>query len=230
MKRLIVHGARGRMGQRIAALAADDSRFEIVAAIDQDNASELDAPTCPACDAIIDFSTPEGAARAVQFAADTGAACLVGTTGLSAQNLDTVDEAARSSAIMIAPNTSLGVAVMSHLVSEAARLLGDDFDVDLVESHHSGKRDAPSGTALRLVDAIRRRTGVELPADRVHAIRAGDIVGEHTLRFAGPGERLEIMHSATSRDVFARGALRAARWLCDRAPGRYTIEHALGLA
>ncbi|MCP3904154.1 MAG: 4-hydroxy-tetrahydrodipicolinate reductase [Planctomycetes bacterium] len=229
MKRLIVHGAHGRMGRRICALGADDPRFEIVAEIDRDNASEMDAATCPVCDVVIDFSTPQGTERVVRFAAERGVACLVGTTGLSPENLETVDDAARSTAVMIAPNTSLGVAVMSHLAAEATRLLDDEFDIDLVESHHAGKRDAPSGTALRLVEAI-RCAGTEVPADRVHAIRAGDIVGEHSLHFSGAGERIEIMHAATSRDVFARGALRAAAWLVGRPPGRYVIEHALGLA
>ncbi|MHC5114333.1 MAG: 4-hydroxy-tetrahydrodipicolinate reductase [Planctomycetota bacterium] len=230
MNRLIVHGAEGRMGRRLCALAEEDPRFDVVAAIDRHNASELDAATCPECDVIIDFSTPDATVRAVDFAAKHGVSCLVGTTGLSAQNLQTVDDAARSTAIMVAPNTSLGVAVVSHLVAEAARLLGAEFDIDLVESHHAGKRDAPSGTALRLADAIRQRTGTVVPADRIHAIRAGDIVGEHTTRFAGPGERIEIMHSATSRDVFVRGALGAAAWLVGRPAGRYAIEHALGLA
>ena len=130
---------------------------------------------------------------------------------------------------MIAPNTSAGVAVMIHLVSEAARLLGRDHDVDLVEVHHSGKRDAPSGTALRIAEAMRERAGFELPPDRIHAIRAGEVIGEHTVEFFSAGERIRVAHVATSRDLFARGALDAVAWLHDQGPGRWTVEQSLGL-
>ena len=129
---------------------------------------------------------------------------------------------------MIAPNTSLGVAVLNHLAAVAAGLLGTRYGVNLIEAHHTGKRDAPSGTALRIADTL-RRAGAELPAESIHAIRSGDVVGEHTVEFAGGGERIRICHMATSRDLFARGALEAAAWLHGRPPGRYTIEQALGL-
>ncbi len=118
---------------------------------------------------------------------------------------------------------------MTHLVAEAARLLGGNYDVDLIEVHHAGKRDAPSGTALRIAESMRQRSGIELPADRIHPVRAGDVVGEHTVEFSSAGERIRITHLATSRDLFARGALDAAAWLHRRDPGRYTIEQSLGL-
>jgi 4-hydroxy-tetrahydrodipicolinate reductase len=118
---------------------------------------------------------------------------------------------------------------MSHLAGEAARRLGEAFDIDIIEAHHAQKRDAPSGTALRLSAAISARAGRDVPAERTHAIRAGDIVGEHTILFSGPGENLSISHAARDRDVFAAGALHAAAWLAGRAPGRYTMEDALGL-
>lgn len=130
---------------------------------------------------------------------------------------------------MVAPNTSLGVAVLCHLVAEAARLLPARFDVDLVDRHHARKKDAPSGTALRIAAAMRDRGGRELPLDRCHALRGGDVVGEHEIQFAGDDQVVRISHAAGSRDVFARGALDAAAWLAGRRPGRYGIEDALGL-
>jgi 4-hydroxy-tetrahydrodipicolinate reductase len=225
--RLLIHGARGKMGARIAALARHDSRFSIAAERDRDDA--LDAATPCSCDAIVDFSSDAGARHAAHLAARQRAALLVGTTGLSAETLGIIEQAARSCPVMIAANTSRGVAVFRHLITQAARLLGPDFDIDLIEAHHSAKKDAPSGTALRLIETLKRDAGVELPPDRVHCLRAGDIVGDHTLQLAGPGETITISHSATTRDVFALGALRAIDWLASQKPGRYTIEQSLGL-
>ena len=130
---------------------------------------------------------------------------------------------------MVAPNTSLGAAVLVHLATVAARLLGPEYQVNLIEVHHTGKRDAPSGTALRIAEALRREAGADLPPERIHAIRSGDVVGEHTVELAAAGERLRLCHLATSRDLFARGALRAAAWLHGRPPGRYAIEEVVGL-
>jgi len=123
--------------------------------------------------------------------------------------------------------------VLAHLAAEAARLLGSEggagFDIDIVETHHTMKKDAPSGTALRIAAALRQRGRANLPDDRIHAIRSGDIIGEHEVRFAGPGERITLIHSATSRDLFARGALQAAAFLARQPAGWYTIEQALGI-
>jgi 4-hydroxy-tetrahydrodipicolinate reductase len=224
MIRLVVHGARGRMGARVCALAERDERFTVVARLDREEAEQIDVP---ACDVVIDFSTPDGAALAAQRAQRHRAALLVGTTGLSGEIVRRLGDAARSIPIVVAPNTSLGVAVLAHLAAEAARLLGPAFDIDVVEAHHSGKRDAPSGTALRLVAAMAERGGRTVAPERVHAIRAGEIVGEHTIRFSGPGECLALSHSAVSRDLFAAGALRIAAWLRGRPPGTYTVEQTL---
>jgi 4-hydroxy-tetrahydrodipicolinate reductase len=226
--RLLVNGARGRMGSRICALAREDDRFALVAAIDMDSVEEAGEGEPPPVDAIIDFSSDDGAARAAAIAAQRGAALLVGTTALSQKTLDLLGEIAHRTAVMIAPNTSLGVAVMSHLAAEAARLLGRSFDIDIIDVHHAAKRDAPSGTALRIAESV-RRAGGELPPERIHSLRAGDVIGEHALEFCGSGERLKIVHAATSRDLFAVGALRAAAWLHGRPPGRYTIEDSLAL-
>lgn len=230
MIRLAVHGAWGRMGQRICSLACDDERFRVVIALGREEASEGGTAADTSCDVVLDFSSPSGAERAARLALQHRAALLVGTTSLSRQTLGVLDDAARSVPVMIAPNTSLGVVVLNHLTTEAARLLGHAFDVDIVERHHAGKRDAPSGTARRLADILREKSGVAIGPERIQSIRAGDVVGEHAVLFTGPGQSLKILHSVTTRDVFAAGALRAAAWLCGRAPGRYTIEQAFGLA
>jgi 4-hydroxy-tetrahydrodipicolinate reductase len=226
---LLVHGAQGKMGARIAALARDDARFMLIAAHDVDDRDRAAAIEPGSISAIIDFSSDSGAQHAAHLARTHRAALLVGTTGLSRKSLEMIEESARFAPVMIAPNTSLGVAVLSHLIAQAARLLGPDFDIDIIEAHHTMKRDAPSGTALRLQRSLRENAGVDLPAERIHAIRAGDIVGEHTVEFSGPGERLKFSHFATNRDLFARGALRAMAWLHGKAPGSYTIEQSLSL-
>jgi 4-hydroxy-tetrahydrodipicolinate reductase len=227
--RLLINGARGRMGARIVSLARQDPRFEVVAAIDRDDRGSAAALPPRSLDAVIDFSSDEGARDAAAVARAQAAALLVGTTGLSRDALESVEAASRSVPVIIAPNTSLGVAVLNHLAIVAARLLGSEFTLDLVEAHHAQKRDAPTGPAVRLIEALRRDAGVELSAEHVHCIRAGDIIGAHTLQFAGPGEVVTISHAATNRDLFARGALRAAAWLRGRPPGRYAIEQSLGI-
>ena len=228
MIRLVVHGAAGRMGARTCELSRDDPRFELVARIDPKIIPGSDVADAPV-DVVIGFSTDAGTRDAVELALTHRAALVVGTTGLSRQTLSAIELASKTIPVIVAPNTSAGIAVMIHLVAEAARLLGGDYDVDLIEVHHAGKRDAPSGTALRIAESMRQRSGIELPADRIHPVRAGDVVGEHTVEFSSAGERIRIAHLATSRDLFARGALDAAAWLHRRDPGRYTIEQSLGL-
>ena len=228
MIRLAINGATGRMGALTCTLACDDSRFELVARIGRDynaTAGDRDAKI----DVVIDFSTDEGARDAAKLATQRRASLMVGTTGLSRQTLSAIEVASQTIPVMVAPNTSAGIAVMIHLVSEAARLLGRDHDVNIVEVHPSGKRDAPSGTALRIAAAMRERAGLELPADRIHAIRAGEVIGEHTVEFFSAEERIRVGHVATSRNLFARGALDAAAWLHGRSPGSWTVEQSLGL-
>lgn len=229
MIRLAVHGAAGRMGARICRLACDDPRFQLVMQVDRTTNVDMLQPTAVSLDMVIDFSTDEGARDAVRLALEHDAALLVGTTALSRQTLAGIEVAIKSIPVLVAANTSVGVAVLSHVAASAAALLGPRYQARLVEVHHAGKRDAPSGTALRLADTLRRRAAVELPADRIHAIRAGDVIGEHSVEFAGAGERIRFTHTATDRDLFARGALEAAAWLQTRPPGRYSIEQAIGL-
>ncbi|MFO0961277.1 MAG: 4-hydroxy-tetrahydrodipicolinate reductase [Phycisphaerales bacterium] len=218
--RIVLHGALGRMGQRIAACAAHEPACHIVQALDRDEALAVRRGEA---EVVIDFSSDAGAVRAASIATDLGAALLVGTTGLSASTLDQVAAAAERVPTMVAPNTSLGVAVARRLVAEAARLL-PGFDVDIVETHHTRKLDAPSGTARHLADAVARGSGKPLDPSRIHAIRAGDVVGDHEVIFSGPGERVTVAHAATSRDLFALGALRMARWLARQKPGMHTAD------
>jgi 4-hydroxy-tetrahydrodipicolinate reductase len=199
------------------------------------------------CDVAIDFTTPAAMLAALRAAADAGAAFVTGTTGLSDDERAELAELARRVAVLHAPNFSLAVNVLLWLAREAARRLGPGFDAEIVELHHAAKRDAPSGTALRLAEAVaegrgealRERlvlgrageVGARLPgAIGVQALRGGDSPGEHEVFFVGRGERLELSHRAYTRDHFARGAVRAAAWLAGRAPGLYRVEQALGLA
>jgi 4-hydroxy-tetrahydrodipicolinate reductase len=194
----------------------------------------------------IDFSLPQAVAAHAEACADAGVPLLVGTTGLDAQSLSRLEACTRRIAVVLAPNTSVGVNVMINLAARAARALDAGFDVEIHEAHHRMKRDAPSGTALALGAAVAEARGTSLAAVGVYAregnigprppaaigfsvVRAGDIVGEHTVLFAGEGERIEITHRAGDRMGFARGALRAARWLIGRAPGLYRMSDVLGL-
>ena len=219
-------GASGRMGTRIAALAADDARVELVARFSsKDKANSLSSG---ACSVVIDFSSEHGTAQAIDLARATGAALLVGTTGLPSGTIENLRALSASRAVLVAPNTSLGVAVTRRLARLAAELLGPaGWSVDVVESHHDRKKDAPSGTALALAKSL-DEGGMAVPAARIHAIRAGDTIGEHEIRFAGPSERIHLMHQAVSRDLFAAGALKAAHWLSGRAAGWYTMDDVLG--
>ena len=218
--RVVIHGAGGRMGQRIAACIPAEGATHAVRCIDRDEEHGLRPGDA---DAVIDFSSDEGAARAAGIAAELGCALLVGTTGLSQASLDAIARASARIPAMVAPNTSLGVAVARRLAADAARMLRG-FDVDIVETHHARKLDAPSGTARSLAAAVAAGSGKPLNPARIHAIRAGDVVGEHAVSFSGQGERVTISHSATSRDLFALGALRMARWLSGRAAGMHTPD------
>jgi 4-hydroxy-tetrahydrodipicolinate reductase len=242
---IIVHGAAGRMGARICALAGADPSFTLIAALTRGAPVALPPPGGPSrheilpgkqgvsggsprADVVIDFSSDQGALAAIDIAARAGAALLVGTTGLPDSTIAALQKFSTNRAVIVAPNTSLGVAALADAVVRTARLLGNAYEISIFEAHHSRKKDAPSGTALRLARAA-ESAGARIRPDQIVAMRGGDVIGEHTVRFAGPGEYLELTHRATSRDVFARGALRTAAWLRGRAPGWYTMEDVLGL-
>lgn len=229
LTRLVVHGARGRMGEAVLRLSRDRADVQVVAAVSRSQppqrvvegvphfaAGEL--PGVPACDAIIDFSLPEAFDRVLGHCVERGCALVSGTTGLDASQRAALERAAVSIPVLWASNFSVGVAVLSDLVERAAQAL-QGWDCDIVESHHIHKKDAPSGTALTLGE--RASTGGATP--RYASLRAGDIVGEHTVQFATQGERIELIHRATSRDIFARGALHAATRLVGRPAGMYRL-------
>ncbi len=197
-------------------------------------------------DVMVDFTRPEATRQHVAHCREHGRRLVIGTTGFDDAGLAHIREAAREIPIVLAPNMSVGVNLCFRLLETAARVLGRDADIEITEAHHRHKVDAPSGTALRMGEVIARSLGRDLKTDGVYArhgitgerprgaigfsvIRAGDIVGDHTVLFAGGGERVEIRHHAESRMTFATGALRAARWLMDRPPGLYDMQDVLDL-
>ena len=231
--RLLIHGASGRMGQALLRLCAGQAQGRVVAAVSRGApaqrvvdgvphfaASELSG--VPAFDVAVDFSLPQGFDRLLALCVERGAALVSGTTGLAPPQRAALQAAASRIPVLWASNFSLGVAVLAELVERAARGL-HGWDCDIVEAHHAHKQDAPSGTALSLGQAAER--GGASP--RYASLRAGDIVGEHTVQFTGLGERLELVHRAGSREIFARGALHAAQRLAGRAPGDYRLTELL---
>jgi 4-hydroxy-tetrahydrodipicolinate reductase len=219
---IAIVGASGRMGQAVIAATQDStSKCRTVLVVD---AKTTDSQAFAPIDCVIDFSSSLGAIRAARLATDGGAALLCCTTGLDDQARDAVREAAKKICVMVAPNTSLGVAVARRLCRDAAHLLGSEYAVDLIEHHHHRKVDAPSGTALALADAVSAGSGVPVPPSRIHSIRAGDTIGAHSVQFAGPFETIRIEHDAVSRQLFAIGALRLARWLHGRPAGLVTVD------
>jgi 4-hydroxy-tetrahydrodipicolinate reductase len=206
---------------------------------------ELD-PALDRADVLIDFTAPVATAWTVSRAAEREVAMVIGTTGLGEAELKAVQKAAERIPVVLSANMSLGVNVLFGLLSQAARALGAGYDVEIVELHHRLKKDAPSGTALAMAHVVAEALGRDLgkvarygregevgtrPPEEIGmlAVRGGDIVGEHTAYFCGLGERLELTHRASSRETFARGAVRAAEWLRDRDPGLYDMQDVLGL-
>ncbi len=259
MTKIAITGAAGRMGRRIGALALADERFEVVSAMEMPGHEAMGtdvgtlAGVAPcglavsetlqaAPQAIVDFSTPEGTLHWLQVARGHELAMVIGTTGLTESQLAAVADAASEIPIVQAPNFSAGINLLFRIVGEVARALGDDYDVEITETHHRFKQDAPSGTALGLARSICQATGrsgdalvhgrqgrrPRKPGEiGMHAIRVGDTVGEHAVHFGGLGETVTIHHSAHTRDTFARGALRAAEWVVKQKPGLYTMQDVL---
>ncbi len=262
MTPLAITGVGGRMGNRLVALAHADPDLDLVAAVapggsarvDQDagqvaglgyvGLAVTDALTVtPAV--LVDFTTPVAFRHWLKACRDRGIAMVVGTTGLHQGDHAAIDAAANDIAVVQSPNMSLGVNLLFKVAAEVARVLGNDYDKEIVEAHHRYKKDAPSGTAMGLADAILKATGKTRDAlvyDRhgnesarqpgeigMHALRIGDEVGRHTAYFAALGERLELTHVATNRDTFAHGALRAAKWVAGRPAGRYTMADVMGV-
>ncbi len=258
-----INGAAGRMGRRLVALATESDEMTVVAALEAAghaltgrDAGELAgvgsigvpiaAEWESAADVLIDFSAPVATMARLAEAVDKCTPVVIGTTGLSDEQKGTINQAAEKIPVLFAPNMSVGVNLLFKLVGQVAQALGDEYDIEITEAHHRFKKDAPSGTAMRLAEKIVAATGRDIAADLVHgrqgavgertkreigmhAIRAGDIVGDHTVLYANLGERIEISHRAHTRDTFVRGALRAARFLTGKQPGMYGMADVLEL-
>ncbi len=220
--RILLVGAQGRMGKAVGAAAAKESGLTIVAGLDRGASI---GPAIEGCDVVIDFSVADATPKVCGACAKHRKPLVLGTTGQNAAQNEAVGAAARVIPVVFAANFSVGVNALFALTRRAAELLGQDFDLDVIEMHHRTKKDAPSGTAKRLAEIL-QEAGREISAK---SIRAGDIVGEHTVILAGPGERLELTHRASSRETFAVGALRAAGWALGRPAGLYNMENVLGL-
>lgn len=262
MTRIAILGATGRMGQRLVALAHQAEDLTIAAAVERTDHPQLGRDAGEAAgigpigvavtgdltgkvDVVIDFTTPQATRHWLKVCRDRKLAMIIGTTGLQQGDHELIDQAAVNIPVLQAPNMSLGVNLLFAVAGQVARMLGEDYDIEILEAHHRFKKDAPSGTAMGLADAILKATGKtrqSLVYDRhgddcprkpgqigMHALRIGDEVGLHTAYFATLGERLELTHKATNRDTFVLGALRAARWLNGKPPGRYTMADVLGL-
>lgn len=258
---IAVAGAKGRMGRRILALAAESDEFDAAAGFDLpefggsalsiEDGSELvldpsAAPAVGKADVLIVFTHANSCIENVRVAADAGKPVVLGTTGLSADQREELARLAQSVAIVFTPNMSIGVNLLFKLTGEVANVLGLDYNVEITEVHHNKKHDSPSGTALRLAEKAAEAIGLRYEADIVHgrhgmigprpqreigmhALRGGDVVGEHTVSFIGQGERIELTHRAHNRDHFARGALIAARFVVTAKPGLYDMQDVLGL-
>ena len=233
MARIGILGASGRMGRAIAAVLQESPEARLGGRLAR---GEDPAALAGACDVLVDFSAPDALPAHLDAAVAAGVPIVVGTTGLAAGNEQAIDRAARKVAVLQAANMSLGVNLLAHLVREAAARLGEEWDVEIVEMHHRHKVDAPSGTALLLGAAAAEGRGVDLdrvadrgrdgtagPREPGHigfaSLRGGSVAGDHQLIFAAEGERLELGHRADGRDVFARGAVKAALWLAGKPAG-----------
>lgn len=257
--KIALNGAAGRMGRRIADLAAH-AGHEIVAPIDHKFVGEVYGAVINdlrfrspvvgeyhgGADVLIDFSLPEGFRARLADCLKHGTPLVSGTTGLTADDFAKLEKAAKTIPVLWAPNMSVGVNLLFALAKQAAAALPESYDIEIIEMHHRRKVDAPSGTALGLLHAVCAGNGRNpeqvvkhgreghtgersLTEIGMHALRGGDVVGDHTVVFATEGERIELTHKASSRDTFAGGALRAAEWLAGRKPGRYGMHEVLGL-
>ncbi len=241
--RVIINGSRGRMGQALLSGAAQDAELTVAAAID---AGDDLVAALPGADAVIDFThapvTPDVAAAC----AEAGKALVIGTTGHTDAQRAAIHAAAARIPVVFAPNFSVGVNTLFWLTRRAAEILGPEFDLEVVEMHHRLKKDSPSGTARRLGEILAEVRDLQYATDTrhgregmvgertrteigMHAVRGGDVVGDHTVIFANVGERVELTHKASSRDTFALGALRAAKWAVTQPAGLYDMQDVLGL-
>ncbi len=265
MIKIGISGAMGRMGKTVASIAYEDPEVQISAAIEHPAHTDLEKDYgillnrpplnvnlssnlekyMDGVDVFIDFSVPQNTLNLLEFCEKYYKPIVIGTTGFNKDELKKIHDYAEELPILLSPNMSLGVNVLFYLVEQAAKLLKNDFEVEITEIHHSKKKDAPSGTAVQLKNLVLKqlhlsddhviygRRGIVGERDKhqigVHAIRGGDVVGEHTVYFFSEGERIEITHKATSRNIFARGAIIASKWIVKQPNGLYNMNHVLGL-
>ncbi len=266
MIRLVVAGAAGKMGGRITALTKEYTDLKLVGAFERKGheavgkdigeivgLGKINIPLHESlndiieiADVVVSFTSPEASLEHLSIAAQKKKAVVIGTTGFSKDALQSIKNISQDVPIVLAPNMSIGVNLLFKILKDIAKVLGDDFDIEIIESHHRLKKDAPSGTAIKMAQVIAESINRNLDDVAVYSrkgmigertkkeigiqtVRAGDIVGEHTILFGGLGERIEVTHRASSRDTFARGALKAAIWIHNKPAGIYDMMDVLGL-
>lgn len=266
MINVVVAGAAGRMGCRLVALIKDSTTLTLAGASEEKDHHSVgsDAGEIAGCgragipitddfaalldrgEVVVDFSAPEATLHHLRTVAQYRRAMVIGTTGFSAPQLEDLKSLACQIPCVVSPNMSVGINLIYKVISEMAKTLGDDYDIEVVEAHHHLKKDAPSGTALKIAEVLAKAVSRDLDHVAVYSrkgligerkkgeigiqsIRAGDIVGDHTILFGGMGERIEVTHRASSRDTFAGGALRAAQWVVKQPPGLYDMMDVLSL-
>lgn len=245
MVKIIISGICGKMGTRIGFLASKDKDIEIAGALEaqgnpgigkdigevlgMEKTGKGVSPdlenTSGQCDVLIEFTSSAATLKHLEIAVKKKISMVIGTTGFSSEEVEKIKQASLKIPIVFSPNMSIGANLLFKITEEATKALGPDYEVEIVEAHHNQKKDAPSGTARRLGEAVSKIKGKMPP---IHSIRAGDIVGDHTVIFAGKGERIELTHRAHSRDAFAKGALDAAKFLVGKRPGLYSMADVIG--
>jgi 4-hydroxy-tetrahydrodipicolinate reductase len=235
MIKLGIAGACGKMGRRIYELAAQDRDFEISLALEKKGTpligkelGRIKVSSSPdglfLVDVLVDFTLPEATEAILDYVARYKKALVLGTTGLSQPQIKKVEEIAGVVPVVYSPNMSVGVNVLFGILPEIAKRLGPDYSIEIVEAHYKGKKDAPSGTAKKFCQILSESSKKDIPA---HSLRLGDIIGDHTIIFCGNSERIELKHQAHSRDLFAVGALKAAKWVCGKPAGLYSMQDVL---
>jgi 4-hydroxy-tetrahydrodipicolinate reductase len=224
MIKICVSGSEGKMGSRIIDLAKEDPELSVAAGFDVDGDAE---PGITACECLIDFTTPAAAMKHLALCERLKKPIVIGTTGLSEEEKAKIKEASAHIPVVISANMSTGVNLLFKLIGEASKVLGEEYEVNIVEAHHAEKKDAPSGTAKEMARIIKGVRGdIDIPID---SVREGEIVGEHTITFESDVDILEITHSAKTRDIFAKGALKAAKFAAGKKSGLFTMKDVLAL-
>ena len=224
MIKICVSGSNGKMGSRIIDLAKEDAGLQVTGQFDIDGKAE---DSIEGCDCLIEFTTPKATMEHLELCVKNKKAIVIGTTGLSEEDKAKIKEASANVPVVLSPNMSVGVNLLFKLAGEASKGLGEEYEVNIIEAHHAEKKDAPSGTAKEIARIVKSvRPDIEIPID---SVREGEIVGEHTVTFESDVDLLEITHSAKTRDIFAKGALKAAKFIVGKKSGLFTMKDVLAL-